>query len=643
MNTWYFKRLKTMSFAEILYRIRQFVQKQCELLSYNFFLPSSELISYNENIFFFNLKSIGLSEEKINIFGKEFNYSTGRIDWQKDIFTGESFPDGFSKKINIRVNPKASAKNVWEINRLQFLTQIAINYRISDDEYYLNKFLEILTSWIDNNTYLKGVNWYSNIEVNIRLISFFLCWQILDSKRLINENTKFKEFVENKWIPSIYQHCYYSYHNPSKFSSANNHLISEYAGLFIASSLWKFHESEKWMNYAINGLEKEIALQHSVGINREEAAEYIQFITDFFLLSFIVGEKIKRPFSEQYREQLKKIFSYIHNFLDCNGNYPKYGDEDDGKCFILDFKENFNNFKSLLTSGAVIFDDPILKTKSNGFDLKNHILLGDHGKMIYSRLPEITNNESSIFYRDVGHFIFRKKEEDKEIYFHFDAAPLGFLSIAAHGHADALSFILHVDGHPVFIDSGTFTYHTDVNWRQYFIGTLAHNTIRINGENQALNGGPTLWIRHYQTEVLDMELSTDTHRVKATHNGYLKDNVQHIREIVFNRSESEFQILDTIVVNNNRTTQLEIPFHFHPGVEIIKQGVNSYLISKNSILNIEFKIDEKLDPVLINGQLSPQILGWYSDSFMKKEATNVIYNLIQIDHTTTFKFIIKII
>ena len=89
---------------------------------------------------------------------------------------------------------------------------------------------------------------------------------------------------------------------------------------------------------------------------------------------------------------------------------------------------------------------------------------------------------------------------------HFDAAPLGYLSIAAHGHADALSFILHVDGQPVFIDSGTYTYHTEPEWRQYFIGTLAHNTIRINQKDQAVNGGPTLWTKHYKTSIIDLDL-----------------------------------------------------------------------------------------------------------------------------------------
>ena len=94
-------------------------------------------------------------------------------------------------------------------------------------------------------------------------------------------------------------------------------MIAEYAGLFIATSLWNFKESRKWNKHAKSGLEHEIVRQHSEnGINKEEAAEYIQFITDFFLLSYIVGENSENPFSEKYKIQLKAIFSYINNFLD---------------------------------------------------------------------------------------------------------------------------------------------------------------------------------------------------------------------------------------------------------------------------------------------------------------------------------------
>ena len=116
----------------------------------------------------------------------------------------------------------------------------------------------------------------------------------MNSSKLLLKRSGFQQSTSIVFTPIIIHH---------RFSSANNHLISEYAGLFIASSKWKFKESEKWIKYAHKGLENEIIKQHSKeGVNKEEAAEYIQFITDFFLLSFIVGERTNRPFSEQYKQ-----------------------------------------------------------------------------------------------------------------------------------------------------------------------------------------------------------------------------------------------------------------------------------------------------------------------------------------------------
>ena len=117
----------------------------------------------------------------------------------------------FSKNINIRKSANLSAKNVWEINRLQFLIHIAINYNKTKDEKFLDKFIELNESWIEANPYLLGVNWYSNIEVNIRLINWFFCWELLDAEELMIKSKIFKEFVNTKWLPIIYQHCKYSF------------------------------------------------------------------------------------------------------------------------------------------------------------------------------------------------------------------------------------------------------------------------------------------------------------------------------------------------------------------------------------------------------------------------------------------------
>jgi hypothetical protein len=477
---------------------------------------------------------------------------------------------------------------------------------------------------------MVGVNWYSNIEINIRLIVWFVCWEILDVNKLTESDNKFREFVDKRWLPLIYQHCKYSYANPSKYSSANNHLIAEAAGLFIASSYWRFQESPTWCAYAKKVLEKEIVQQHSPnGVNKEESAEYIQFILDFFLYAYVVGQKTGNPLSDKYKDMLERIFTYIDDFLDSQGNFPKYGDEDDGKVIRWATDNSFNNFKSLLQSASIIYKDSRFKTKVRECDIKNLFLFGDEGKGIYDRLIVGDDDFSSKFYVDEGHYIFKNNNGRNSIYLHFDIAPLGYLSIAAHGHADALSIMLNVNGQPFIVDSGTYTYHTEPEWRRYFIGTLAHNTIRIDGKDQAIIGGPTMWLNHYKVSTLKTEKNDSFEIVKGTHSGYNKEGVSHYRQITFDKKLSRFFIEDIVEIHDREKHKIEIPFHLHPRIMIMEVERNNYTLSDGHT-TVRMVLDKQLTPKIISGSKDP-ILGWYSPSFGVKEPCPVIYSMVETD------------
>ena len=625
MISWYINRLKTMTPSEIPYRVSQLVTKQMEKHLLKFIMPRQSVKSIKSQILPIAVIKNPLFESNIRVFGKNFDYSKEPINWHKDIFSGKEFALGYAKSMSIRKDSNLSAKNVWEINRLEFLPHIAINYSTTKEEKYLNQFLRIVESWNTANPYLLGINWYSNIEVNIRLINWFLCWEILNVDEIVNKNSVFKEFVDSILLPVIYQHCKYSYSNPSKFSSANNHLISEYSGLFIAATKWKFEESDMWLEYCKKGLEIEIQKQHSNGVNKEEAAEYIQFITDFFLLPYVIGENTNNPFSINYKKHLNEIFEYIYEFTDINVNFPKYGDEDDGKVICFSTDKHYNNFKSLMTSAAILFGDSRFKSKSAGFDLKNELLFGEKGKIIFSKIPTIQSEQFSKFYKLEGHFIFRKQKREKEIYLHFDAAPLGYLSIAAHGHADALSFLMHVNGFPVFVDSGTYSYHVSKQWREYFVSTMAHNTVCVDVENQATQAGDTMWLNHYQCTVLGMQQNCKVEIVKATHTGY--KNVSHTRTIEFIKEEDTFLITDEIKNNDGKMHDINVLFHLHPDITLTDLNDKKILLLHPSGIKLSLELDSiEGDLKILKGQEEP-ILGWYSQSFMQKEPTTVIsYN-----------------
>ena len=621
-----------MSFRELPYRVRQQIRKQLDRWHVGSSLKHKghKVNTKDTKINILNISLCApfnkIFEPSISIFGKQFDYSEQDIDWQKDIFSGKSFSLKFSKSLSIRSDQNLSAKNVWELNRLLFLPQIAANYAVTKNENYLRQFVAINESWINSNPYLLGINWYSNIEINIRLINWFVSWEIADIEKI--ELPWFQSFVKEKWIFCIYQHCLYSYHNPSLFSSANNHLIAEYAGLFIAASKWKFPESERWLDYAKKGLEQEIVKQHANGINREEAAEYIQFITDFLLIAYCVAEKTNNHFSEKYRQTLYKIFEYIWSFTDCQTNFPHYGDEDDGKAVLLSQDTHYNNFKSLLTSAAILFGDERFKSKSAGYDLKNRVLFGENGERIFSAIPDKRIVQGSSFYAQEGHFIFRKQTEEKEIFLHFDAAPLGYLSIAAHGHADALSFVLNINGIPVLIDSGTYSYHIAKQWRAYFVSTLAHNTVCVDGNNQARHVGDTLWHNHYKCKVLNISRDEELEIVRATHNGY--QGVSHIREIIFDRKKNCFTLTDEIKISDKRQHTITMPYHIHPEIVLNPQTERVYTLTHQSGISVTVEPDHQMSVSLVCGGKEP-IFGWYSSSFMQKCETRVLVSEIITD------------
>jgi uncharacterized heparinase superfamily protein len=87
-------------------------------------------------------------------------------------------------------------------------------------------------------------------------------------------------------------------------------------------------------------------------------------------------------------------------------------------------------------------------------------------------------------------------ETDREIRIIIDSGELGYLSIAAHGHADALAFTMSVAGKEILVDPGTYSYHTLPRWRNYFRGTAAHNTVVVDGKNQSVIGGNFMWVKH---------------------------------------------------------------------------------------------------------------------------------------------------
>lgn len=173
----------------------------------------------------------------------------------------------------------------------------------------------------------------------------------------------------------------------------------------------------------------------------------------------------------------------------------------------------------------------------------------------------------------------------------FDCGDLGYSKMAAHGHADSLSILVSAFGQQLIMDPGTYSYLSEPDWRNYFKGTLAHNTISVDKENQSEIIGPFLWGRRAKSAILKWITNDEFDFVAGEHDGYSKgpEPIKHRRKILFAKPHY-WLIIDFLLGRGKHV--FESCFHFAMDTEVEKKSDGEVLINKNDVfcrfLNLTF-------------------------------------------------------
>lgn len=224
-------------------------------------------------------------------------------------------------------------------------------------------------------------------------------------------------------------------------------------------------------------------------------------------------------------------------------------------------------------------------------------------------------------FADAGMTILRGPEE---IWCRCDGGPHGFLSIAAHAHADALSVEVRHDGVDVLADPGTFCYHGQPEWRQYFRSTLGHNTLQLDGGDQSVSGGPFLWTRHARSRVLATDTSdasgTGVVRWSAEHDGYQRS--VHRRRVELTAESRELRVVDEV---GGPGGDVRLAFHLGPAIAADLVGNRAVLtwIRDGEGRSAVLELPGQLSWQAHRGESDPP-LGWYSAGFGRKEPTTTL-------------------
>ncbi len=617
--SWYLNRLRAMSPAEIAARVNLAIKKKNWQRRRDWVAPQPQLT--HQDAWQMPCVTAESTAEKESILAEADRYLAGKytllnrsftepqIQWHLDPQTGVVAPLEFGLNLNYRQKEIAgNVKNIWEKNRHHHLTILALAYSLSNNEAYALAVEQQLNSWVEQNPFPLGVNWASSLELGVRLIAWVWCDRLLRGSQ-----THTRLFGEGGLLwSSIYWHQWLISQHYSPGSSANNHLIGEMAGLFIAASVWQvFPESLGWQSLGRKILEREVIRQtFESGLNREQAFAYHLFVLEFFLLAGLEAERLTVPFSPAYQEMVKRMLEVIPLVVDVGNNLPQYGDGDDGMALQVR-PINSSRLDWLYRLGRQWLSAKVPLPAENSGWLAARSVSPD----LPDEVGEVQPPSGSVAFADAGLYVLAaQRGQADEVLCLADAGCLGFLSLAAHGHADALAFTLSVGGVPIIIDAGTYLYHAEPQWRNYFRSTQAHNTITVDNLDQSEPAGNFLWTKKAEVKVLSWSEQLEGGILVAEHDGYsrLPAGVIHRRQLTL--ANQKLEIKDELEGSGVHDLQWRI--HFSPQCTVSLQDNCTTVNWQEG--KLEIHLDSQLQWSLARGEAKA---GWYSSAFNLKEPT----------------------
>jgi hypothetical protein len=342
-------------------------------------------------------------------------------------------------------------KYIWELNRHQHLVVLAQAYNLTGKPEYIHEAIRQVESWLDTNPPLRGINWSSALETAFRALS----WVWLDRLAGPSLPAHFRRGL----LSALYLHGCFVERNLSIYFSPNTHLLGEAVALYTLGAIYPdFPASARWRKLGSRLVEEQMERQvREDGAHFEQSSYYHVYALDFFLWYDLLGGT-----SARYKERLLRMAEYLDALLGPGDGIPLIGDDDGGRLFHP-YGERAGFGRTTLADCGIRFNRPDWVRSVSAYQPQSRLFPA-------SGMAVMAAGDVQILIKAGGF------------------GP----STAGHSHSDVLSFVCRRGAEWLLVDSGTYSY-LDPVWRDRFRGSAAHNTIRIDGKDQAAPESPFRW------------------------------------------------------------------------------------------------------------------------------------------------------
>ncbi|HKW34575.1 MAG TPA: alginate lyase family protein [Candidatus Acidoferrum sp.] len=544
-----------------------------------------------------------ICRHRFDLLGYEGVAYGSEIDWHLDAVHGKRAPmRPWFRVPYLDFVQVGDSKVTWELNRHQHLVTLAKAYRLTGEVRYTEELFRQWYHWHEQNPYPMGINWASSLEVAFRSLSWLWAWHLVDGCPALPQEFPF-DLSQALGLNARHIKRFLS-----TYFSPNTHILGEGVGLFFIGTLCPgLPSAAAWQECGwqiiLNEAERQV---HPDGLHFEQSMYYHTYALDFFLHSRILAALNHVPVPPVFEKTIEKMLE-VTSALATLGHVPQFGDDDGGRVF--DAKRNRpEHTLDPLSIGAVLYNRPDFKAQANQITEELLWLLGTRGVKQFKELPDQKQPETSLALEASGIYVMRSSGP-ASYQLLVDAGPQG-AGRSGHGHADALSVQLSGNGKALLIDAGTFTYADSCGERDWFRGTAAHNTVRVDDSSQAAPEGPFEWSGRANATVSSWVTGKSFDFLAASHTGYfrLSSPVRH-RRCIFHLKSRFWAIYD--VLEGTELHELEVSWHFAPGCLRAIPGGALFVSDELSPLALLFAADRSCKREVSND--------WYSPVYGRKE------------------------
>lgn len=464
----------------------------------------------------------------------------------------------------ININHKVSLDTAWNDKSLQHLWRYNLHYfeylyklgflYLHNDKNpkYYEKYKELVVNWIDNNPCPYGDGWHP-YTISLRITNWISTYGIFIDE--IKNDISFR----NQMVGSLYIQYSYLKKNLEK-DVLGNHYFENIKALIIGSIFFgEEHVKSKFSKELIKQLKEQILED---GMHFELTPMYHKIILED-LIKITVWLKNESVYAK-LRQYINKMIDVVYSFEEGFGKTPAFNDSTDG------ISKNY---------------ECLLETCKKEFDLT----------------PKFIDS-----FNDSGYYILRNNQY-KLI---FDCGEICPSYLPAHGHCDALSYELSIDGIPILVNSGTYQYEGG-EWRNHFRKTKAHNTVMIGDREQSQFWGSF----RVASRISDVKRSRFNYEginfISGSYKTYFgSKHTRFISEI----DENILLILDK--VESNSSEEVRSYVHLDPDV---KATLNETIEIEKDNLSLN------IIPVSVKDAVISK--GWYSSAFnLKDENKHIVFS-----------------